>query len=113
MSTKSLRTICSFQLLTFCCLPKYLFPHPNFYAAAQGLPSQLSPAEGISDFHLLSVVERSDASNDILIHTYIIYTSFFRCSPLGFSAACLQQMQGSVVEGLSQTATSGSQGFFV
>ena len=44
------------------------------------------------------------------IHTsYII----FRCSPQGFSATCLQQMQGSVIEGLSQTATSGSQGFFV
>ena len=38
---------------------------------------------------------------------------FFRCSPRGFSATCLQQMQGSVVEGLSQTATSGSQWFFV
>ena len=31
----------------------------------------------------------------------------------GFSATCLQQMQGSVVKGLSQTATSGSQFFFV
>ena len=47
-----------------------------------------------------------------LLHTYI-HTSFFRCSPRGFSATCLQQMQGSVVEGLSQTATSGSQCFFV
>ena len=46
------------------------------------------------------------------LHTYI-HTSFFRCSPRGFSATCLQQMQGSVVEGLSQTATSGSQCFFV
>ena len=40
-------------------------------------------------------------------------TSSFRCSPRGFSATCLQQIQGSVVEGLSQTATSGSQCFFV
>ena len=40
-------------------------------------------------------------------------SSFFRCSPRGFSATCLQQMQSSVVEGLSQTATSGSQCFFV
>ena len=40
-------------------------------------------------------------------------TSFFRCSPRGFSATCLQQIQGSVVEGLSQTATSGSPCFFV
>ena len=40
-------------------------------------------------------------------------TFFFRCSPRGFSAICLQQMQGSVVEGLSQTATSGSQCFFL
>ena len=47
-----------------------------------------------------------------IIHTYI-HTSFFRCSPQGFSATCLQQMQVSVVEGLSQTATSGSQCFFV
>ena len=47
------------------------------------------------------------------LHTYIIHTSFFRCSPRGFSATCLQQMQGSVVEGLSQTATSGSQCFIV
>ena len=44
---------------------------------------------------------------------YIHHTSFFRCSPRGFSATCLQQIQGSVVEGLSQTATSGSQCFFV
>ena len=43
----------------------------------------------------------------------IHHTSFFRCSPRGFSATCLQQMQGSVVEGLSQTAASGSQYFFV
>ena len=42
-------------------------------------------------------------------HTYM----HFRCSPRGFSATCLQQMQGSVVEGLSQTATSGSQWDFV
>ena len=35
-----------------------------------------------------------------------IHISFFRCSPRGFSATCLQQMQGSVVEGLSPTATS-------
>ena len=42
---------------------------------------------------------------------YIHHTSFFRCSPRGFSATCLQQMQGSVVEGLSQTATSSSQCF--
>ena len=42
-------------------------------------------------------------------HTYII----FRCSPRGFSSTCLQQMQGSVVEGLGQTATSGSQCFFL
>ena len=41
-----------------------------------------------------------------------IHTFIFRCSPRGFSATCLQQMQGSVVEGLSQTATSGSQCFF-
>ena len=45
--------------------------------------------------------------------SYIHHTSFFRCSPRGFSATCLQQMQGSVVEGLSQTAASGSQCFFV
>ena len=45
--------------------------------------------------------------------TTYIHTSFFRCSPRGFSATCLQQMQGSVVEGLSQTATSGSQCFFL
>ena len=46
---------------------------------------------------------------------YFYITSYiiFRCSPRGFSATCLQQMQGSVVEGLSQTATSDSQGFFV
>ena len=49
----------------------------------------------------------------VIHHTYIIHTSFFRCPPRGFSATCLQQMQGSVVEGLSQTATSGSQYFFV
>ena len=42
---------------------------------------------------------------------YIDHTSFFRCSPRGFSATCLQQIQ--VVEGLSQTATSDSQCFFV
>ena len=46
---------------------------------------------------------------------WYIHTSYiiFRCSPRGFSATCLQQMQGSVVEGLSQTATSSSQRFFV
>ena len=44
----------------------------------------------------------------LYIHTYI-----FRCSPWGFSATCLQQLQGSVVEGLSRTATSDSQWFFV
>ena len=46
-------------------------------------------------------------------YTYIHDTLFFRCSPRGFSATCLQQIQGSVVEGLSQTATSGSQCFFL
>ena len=51
----------------------------------------------------------SGYSGFLIHHTYII----FRCSPRGFSATCLQQMQGSVVEGLSQTATSGSQWFFV
>ena len=44
---------------------------------------------------------------------HIHHTSLFRCSPRGFSATCLQQIQGSVVEGLSQTATSGSQCFFL
>ena len=44
---------------------------------------------------------------------FIHHTSFCRCSPRGFSATCLQQIQGSVVEGLSQTATSGSQWVFL
>ena len=52
-------------------------------------------------------------SHNYIIHHTVHHTSFFRCSPRGFSASCLQQMQGSVVEGLSQTATSGSQCFFV
>ena len=39
--------------------------------------------------------------------TYIIH--HFQVSSRGFSATCLQQMQSSAVEGLSQTATSGSQ----
>ena len=45
--------------------------------------------------------------------SYIITYIIFKCSPRGFSATCLQQMQGLVVESLSQTATSGSQWFFV
>ena len=43
------------------------------------------------------------------IQTYIQ----FRCSPRGFSATCLQQMQGPEVEGLNQTAICDSQWFFV
>ena len=37
-------------------------------------------------------------------HTYTI----FRCSPRGFSATCLQQMQGSVV-GENQSRLAGTQ----
>ena len=44
-----------------------------------------------------------------LLNHPCIHTFIFRCSPQGFSATCLQQMQGSVVEGLSQTAKSGLQ----
>ena len=59
--------------------------------------------------------ELSDWMKSQILHFYFrtvaVNTSFFRCSPRGFSATCLQQMQGSVVEGLSQTATSGSQCF--
>ena len=50
---------------------------------------------------------------NLLVASYIHTYTIFRCSPRGFSATCLQQMQGSVVEGLSQTATSGSQCFFL
>ena len=56
---------------------------------------------------------RVDFGGILTLDWLYIHTSFFRCSPRGFSATCLQQIQGSVVEGLSQTATSGSQCFFV
>ena len=62
-----------------------------------------------SNFFIISEIFIIFTSHFYIHHTYII----FRCSLQGFSATCLQQMQGSVVEGLSQTATSGSQWFFV
>ena len=44
-----------------------------------------------------------------LISKYI----HFQVIPSGLLATCLQQMQGSVVEGFSQTAISSSQWLFV
>ena len=51
----------------------------------------------------------------VTAHRRMFNDIIFRCSARGFQATCLQQMQGSVVEGLiiSRTTTSGSQGVFV
>ena len=70
---------------------------------------------GLNNKHLKSLAIRASDYQDLLAQIQRVHTSYiiFQVLPRGFSATCLQQMQGSVVEGLSQTATSGSQCFFV
>ena len=68
----------------------------------------------MSLFHLFDARHLTvaiDCTTTLYIQRYSIH--HFHVLPRGFSATYLQQMQGSVVEGLSQTARSSSQWFFV
>ena len=116
------RTTGNIQLFPINLEPSHQFSRPRIYPAIRGTVENHCIAtfliKGIgfrSKLPRSSLVKTRILQGYVLlqllhyIHTYII----FRCSPQGFSATCLQQMQGSVVEGLSQTATSGSQWFFV
>ena len=81
----------------------------------QYLPSVSVIASSSSSWHLLGVTWLLLVVLHTYMHPYIhtYWSIHFRCSQWGFSATCLQQMQGSVVEGLSQTAISSSQWYFV